>query len=521
MKIGLIPLDERPCNEYFPRALAPVAGGEVVTPPPAMLGRKRQPGRCRDIGDWLKENAGQWDGLVVSVETLVYGGLIPSRIGHETLDECKQKLQIIREVKAQYPELPIYAFNIVMRISNSNINEEEPEYWKDYGKKLWRYSRLHYRVHDLGLAEEKEELEDVRAAIPEEYIADYTKRRGRNHEINMAMVDLVAHGVVDFLLFTQDDTSEFGFPNREQRILRDRVAQLGVDDRALIYPGADEVGMVLTARHLLRLHGAVPKFFTRYSSTRGPQITASYEDRPIAESVKGQVFGVGGLIVDSPQDADIVLLLNTPGERQGEAPNQHRDRTADTSARNLLEFVYALNYYNSRGYVTAVADLAYANGADRKLVSLMESQVDLLQLDGFGAWNTAGNTLGTVVAHSSLRFLTAEESDVEKQKAHLNFLLLRFADDWAYQALVRTQLRDEVLPEMELPVLDLGERWREVEKIVEERLRSTMHAFFAKHFKGRALMDGTRVQGLTMEGIRLPWQRIFEVGCEMNINPER
>ena len=146
-------------------------------------------------------------------------------------------------------------------------------------------------------------------------------------------------------------------------------------------------------------------------------------------------------MVDAPQDADIILMLNTPGESQGEAPLQALVRTVDTSARNLPEFVSAMGYYKDRGYIVACADVAYANGADLKLVPLLKRSIPLERLDGYAAWNTAGNTLGTVVAHATARFLARElDLGLESEAAHLEFLLLRFADDWAYQAVVRPQI---------------------------------------------------------------------------------
>ena len=38
----------------------------------------------------------------------------------------------------------IYAFSSIMRISNNNVNEEEKEYWSDYGTKIFEYS---YNFH--------------------------------------------------------------------------------------------------------------------------------------------------------------------------------------------------------------------------------------------------------------------------------------------------------------------------------------------------------------------------------------
>ena len=125
-----------------------------------------------------------------------------------------------------------------------------------------------------------------------------------------------------------------------------------------------------------------------------------------------------------------------------------------------------MGYYQSRGYVVACADVAYANGADLKLVPLLKREVALEKLDGYAAWNTAGNTLGTVVAHAAVRFLAREAGlGLGSELAHLEFLLLRFADDWGYQGVVRTELGLEVLPKLGIPIFQLGDAWEQVQEM--------------------------------------------------------
>src|SRR5690554_5150287 len=126
MRLALIPLDERPCNEYFPRALAPIAGAQVITPPAHLLPTQREVGDYQRLGQWLDQVAPEVDGVIVSIETLAYGGLIPSRITDTSLNECLARLESLRKIKDEHQDLVIYAFNLVMRISNSNVNFEEP-----------------------------------------------------------------------------------------------------------------------------------------------------------------------------------------------------------------------------------------------------------------------------------------------------------------------------------------------------------------------------------------------------------
>src|SRR5690606_38859347 len=148
--------------------------------------------------------------------------------------------------------------------------------------------------------------------------------------------------------------------------------------------------------------GKRPKVYPRYSSTKGPFIIPRYEDRPLAESVKGQIYAAGGVLVHTPQEANFMLFLNTPGEAQDEAPRQDRSTTVDTPGRNLLDFTEAILHYTDQGIPAAVADVAYANGGDTAFVTLLLRRVGLKRLSAYAGWNTAGNTLGTVGARASV-----------------------------------------------------------------------------------------------------------------------
>ncbi|MFQ3673972.1 MAG: DUF4127 family protein, partial [Aggregatilineales bacterium] len=179
MKVALIPLDERPVNTRYPRMIAEIAGADVLLPPPELLPKLRQPGDPEGLFAWLSDASAHADRRIISAETLLYGGLIASRITDESPMDIIQRAAHL----AALPPLPTTAFNLIMRIPDADDAIEEPAYWGQYGRRLHRLSQLLHR-RDLG-EDVHEALRALLAAIPQEVIGDFMRRRLRNHTVNL------------------------------------------------------------------------------------------------------------------------------------------------------------------------------------------------------------------------------------------------------------------------------------------------------------------------------------------------
>ncbi|NJR71955.1 MAG: DUF4127 family protein, partial [Gammaproteobacteria bacterium] len=92
------------------------------------------------LAAWLLQNAGDADGFVLSLDMLIYGGLVPSRFITDSESDLLARLSSLKLLKQRYPLRPLYAFIATMRLSNNNINEEEKTYWDKYGELIWRWS---------------------------------------------------------------------------------------------------------------------------------------------------------------------------------------------------------------------------------------------------------------------------------------------------------------------------------------------------------------------------------------------
>ena len=146
MKIGFLPIDNRPVCYTLPQQIAAIDSSiEFFIPKRDMLGDLTKYADVEGIFDWLN-NLPDLDAIVISLDTAAYGGLISSRRCPETFEQIRCRIERLKEILKR-KNAKIYAFSSIMRISNNNVNEEEKEYWNIWGKRIFDYS---YQTHKLG-----------------------------------------------------------------------------------------------------------------------------------------------------------------------------------------------------------------------------------------------------------------------------------------------------------------------------------------------------------------------------------
>ncbi len=501
MRIGLIPLDERPVNTRYPAMLAAVADVTLEQPPPNILSQQKTPAHSDALAGWLLESAGRWDALIVACEQLAYGGLIASRTSQEPLEVIAGRLGILREVKARHPALTIAGFNVITRIPHYDSAAEEPDYWAEYGARLHHYSALLDRRAQGESVQPA--LDELAAALPAPVTGDFLRRRLRNHTLNLAALGLLAEDVFDLLVISSDDTSPYGLGSREKRWLAEWAGLVADPDRLLMYPGADEVGCVLLARLVNAGAGRAPAFAVDYALPGGEAVIAPYEDGPIALTVERQIRAVGGQLA-----ADgLRLAVNTPVERRGEYDPAHAPAERAAREPHLRAQVGRMKGWLAAGEPVLVADVAYPNGADPLLMELLRAEIDLPALLAYGGWNTAGNTIGTVLAQGCLAQHAASSMARQAQE---RFLLHRLLEDWAYQHVARPELQAWLLKRTGSP-----ETTPESQPMAEGWIENRLNALIAElpGFAGR--------YRLARGSVRLPWGRTFEVDFGLQLIPGR
>jgi hypothetical protein len=499
--LGLVPLDSRPCNYRFPHQIAAIGGDELLLPPQQWLGDLHSPGRSMALRDWLLKLP-EISGLMVSIDMLAYGGLVFSRRHATSFEAALEVLGTLKEFHAERPATPIYAFNILMRLALTMDSEAAaPNYYN-----VMRYARLADEAERFHSEYLREQLEQVKAAIPPEVLNEYLAARRRNHEINLTMVDWLGEGVFDYLLITQEDAAEFGLHRREQDEIWQRAREKSVLDKMSLHPGADEAALTLLARHW----STDVTFRVHWSCSEDAHRIALFEDRPFDQALGEHVASMKGVLIED-DSADFELFVNAP---LGIWNKDEDDDMRKKRATKLHPFVRGMESAIGEGRRVALCDVAFPNGADDVLMNLLDRRGLLGKLAAYGGWNTAGNTLGTVlaqcaalcIANCDLRTANSEGSPC----ALLNrqFTFERLVDDWFYQARVRAHI-EKTAREIGASPLDLDGSRQAVEAHARRELKGYAQLLAQRHF-GSALASCD---------VSLPWGRTFEVDLRAELSP--
>lgn len=476
MNIAFIPIDNRPVCYTLPEQICAIDSDiNLFMPKREFLGSLTKYADVEAIFDWLKKLP-QMDAIVMCLDTVAYGGLIPSRRCSDTFEKIKTRVENLKKI-LENKKAKIYAFSSIMRISNNNVNEEEKEYWSKWGKKIFEYS---YQTHKLGTES------CITNVIPSEILDDYIATRKRNFEINKLYLEYQKQGLFNTLVFSKDDCAEYGFNVQEAKALE----KLG----GFVKTGADEIPLTLLARAIMKKQKSVSeKETSRVEKTQCPHqdkcqetgikiapiflvpeckdLISNYEDVSIEKSVKGQIE-LAGCSVCEPDDADILLYVNNFEDHQGEIVMKVPTQTFSGKWQKP-----------SKPYM--VADVRFANGADNAFVKqLFEVGFDENFL-GYSAWNTSANSLGSLICGAIVFKVAKMQNNVGKDfyfgRDFLKLQTVRLLDDWAYQANVRQQLTS---PDEKLV--------KELMKPYEEKVFEVLDVNYDTSYK-------------------FPWNRLFEV----------
>lgn len=423
MNIAFVPIDNRPVCYTLPEQICAMDGNiRLYMPSREWLGDLTKYADVDKIFQWLKDLP-KVDAIILSLDTVAYGGLISSRRSNDSFEKIKERIEKLKEIlKDKHAE--IYAFSSIMRISNNNINEEEKEYWNKWGKKIFNYS---FCMDKFGTICKNE--------VPEEILNDYLSTRKRNFEINKIYLEWQKEKIFNTLIFSKDDCAEYGFNVQEARELE----KLG----GFVKTGADEIPLTLLARSIKGKLKVAPIFLEPDCK----DLISNYEDVSIEKSVKGQL-NLAGCDICEPCDADILLYVNNFKDKQGEIVmkvlTEQFGGEFKTPDKNFM-----------------IADVRFANGADNAFVKkLFENDLNE-KFYGYAAWNTSANSLGSLICGAKVKYF-AKSFD---RSAFQKLQTVRFLDDWAYQANVRQNLKtpdvDKITAEM-----------RHYENVVFDKLKS-------------------------------------------------
>ena len=429
-----IPMDNRPVCYSYPVKVMEAAGYKIYTPPEKLLATRTAPADTEKLWKWLESRAEKVDAAVISTDALIYGGLVASRTHSLSLAELEARVKRLQNLRMD-KDTRFYGFSTLMRTPRESYGNVEPAYYTNVGPAIYRYSQLSDKsdMHAETLLEDFE-VGAFERNLAKAHLKDWLDRRNKNMEINHQLAMLTRVGRFDYFAIGKDDNAPLSHTHMEARKISLNNAYLS-DESFQILPGVDQLALLLLTRAANDLSNRSPKVYPMYVEGVGPRTIPQYSDLPLGKSVPEQIVAAGGKIAYSPDQADVVLAINTPADGtmydSTSLSNQYYASPANK------RYIVNLGKMLERGVNISLADVAFSNGGENGFMNEMSLRGFTDKLSAYNGWNTADNTVGFAIAQGML----APQIDKDKQ---LMLMRERILDDWYYQSNARRIITDEL-----------------------------------------------------------------------------
>lgn len=471
MKILFLPLDERPCNLKYPSLMPIEEGVSFAFPDKSLLSLKKKVCDLKPLHDWIKQEAIDADYFIVSMDTLLYGGIVPSRLHHDSLETLIQRSNILKEIKEINPNIKIFANELIMRTPSYSLSDEEPDYFDICGRELWQYG-VYLDLEERGLIKEEEivEFNKLKETLNPQYLSDLMNRREINKQAIYNTLNLYKDGVIDYLIIPQDDCFPFGFTSRDRKDIFAYIKQINLEKELIMHPGADEAGLTLLARVLNDYHKTSLKTYVIYTSELGRGAIPCFEDRGVEITIASHIKACGLTLTDDYENSDIVLFVNNWDYFTG---SSKEEVLKINEGRDLSEFINKLIKAINDNKIVGIADNILCNSGDEKLfLKLFENEL-FKSIHSYAGWNTSSNTLDTTICGLVAYYFSKD--DYKKNY----FLLHRYVEDFFYMGSVRGEVINKINnnPKWNIKINDLKNLKSPLEQFAKERLERLIYKY--------------------------------------------
>lgn len=508
--ILLVPLDGRPPCKQFVIDSGALAGFNVTTPPSELQDYYSAPGDTAGMRKWLQENLPNNQAALISVDQLLYGGLLAAREKEATPTQQEDLVNFLRQLHADNPTVPLLAFSILPRQTPQDTIDGYQE-----RKDLLAYSRLKGR-QAAGLSIDEQELARLESAISPESRKKYLTHFQENEELNKKLIALVKEGVLSQLVLGQDDGEEYSIPNIEKAHLKNYITSENLPaEKVILTHGADEIALTMLAAFHNTQTGFCPQIYLAYNHNHTPETVMPYMAIDNQETAREKIALIGGKETDNIDDADYILYLSA---------NDYEKDTVSRRHANVQE----LKQLTAAGKNIALVDLSkHFNAQETLLPLLLDSDYPLNTLTAYAGWNTASNAIGTAIASASLYTSTQQTAQSREEAmsiaaSKIKFLHNRILEDYFYLKedidIINHTLKKAGY--QNTADLDLEHNWRWANHMLQE----SMQKHLAAYKQTKAVKTPTcfhtpqgdftlTVNDLTVE-LSYPWPRTFEIYLE-------
>jgi hypothetical protein len=480
-----------------------IAGTRVASPPRALLGHYLTYGDPERIARWLRNEApADASAFIISTDMVDYGGLIASRAPGVPTGLAYTRLRDLAAFRTTRPEAAFDLFGTVMRLAPTGVPAlgAAADFFAagEPVDLLTKYANL---PDPPQTADDRATAQRLALRLGPTLDA-YLATRTRDRDVDVFALQNVAEQRFDRIVIGQDDAGPVGLHLHDLAVLRTFARRWVDPSRADIEPGTDELGMVLVGAELAREAHVSPRIRVRYSRAGGAAVQDPLEFAPIDTTI-GDIIRASGAMraPDGDGHADIDLFVRVPA----------------TEAADEQRFVAAIAAATAAGSTLprpAVADLTFLAGGDmvqqRQLVEEMIAAGIAGKIDSFASWNTTANTVGTAVP-AAIATLVGRRTHGYDDRAHAQFMLDRYADDYAFHGFVRGEVNDD------LSGLGVDDHTYLLPAVASYAASQNRAALWPRALELlHTIYPWWRDAGLT---ITLPWDRTFETELDVRLLP--
>ena len=408
LKIVNLATDSRSVNFSFLDLLAERNNDfKVVQPNKEALSYHDIPADIPQIEKFLISECQDGDCLILSLDTLLYGGLLESRRHNLPKKELKIRLGLLKALKETNPSLKIYAYSTVLRSVPATIKEGEPEYYGVCGEEIFLYGQNEHLRREKAISK-AQFLSNKRVLLPicRPYLKDYLSRRKKNLLVTKAAISLV-ESVIDEMFILNEKPAYYGFCSLDlKKLIYYSQKKSGI---VTVSTCADGMGQIILSRIISG---------TKEYSPKVCPIFANPYDAATKKSVKDIICSVGAVFSDE-KNADILLFCNFP------APNN--EAMLDLGGKhNYTDFVYKMRKALDEKKKIALADAIGGKEGDSELVRLVSEKIGIFRLTGFSGRNDMGAATAEALSQSIFNYIGGNG------KAHKKRIATRVYEDIIY-----------------------------------------------------------------------------------------
>lgn len=417
----------------------------------------------------------------------------------------------MRDLKTKAKDKPIYAFNVLPRITPPPTLESD-------SKKMIKISRL---IDEISIFENEDDIKllaDLKEDIKQEDLDIYLDLFRRNTALNKELINLAKEGIITKLVIGQDDGEDFGIPNMEKKSLVNYVHSLGIsDDVVMITKGADEVALSLLANFVQTKTNYRPKVYVEYNDEKAMRTVMPFMAGSVGSTVEEKLVMANAKKVNSPQEAGLILYVFI-----GDDENISTQRQSALKIKKYLE----------QGKKVALVDLSKHFSASEVLFPmLLKENVPINELTSYAGWNTASNSIGTALANAIIykairpTFNTTNDMlAVEYNRLNINYE--RFMEDYYYLKevidVINITLRNHGYENVN--DLDMEHNYIWMNDLLQlDMQRRANQLNYSKAFKMPFKVQTPEgIYDLTIRNLQVdvfyPWPRTFEVYLDVRLN---